>query len=350
MSKDEFWIEHRATDRHGKVPEWFKSTDELGNPVDPSLNYWRRIQWSRSQFTKHHRYLVETFNYQWTEGTLIGELRRLLEERRVNLSELSTDEVVRRAYGLLPKRNPMEDLAFSFINKAKSSGLGIDDVKAKTSRRALDRRQKAFLDLIIPLWREYESFLKTNEMLDFNDMITLGLEVAKQELGKNHLDDYKYSHILIDEFQDITDTQLEFVKYLLNNGDDTHLFCVGDDWQNIFSFAGSNVNNILQFEKQFPFAEKSEISTNYRCPKNITEASNYIISLNKFQTKKVAIPYSKFSSPIVLVEMPDNLPGIEYERWELAAARNLVKNLIEKREQGDKLLVPVQIRRTNFFS
>ena len=170
---------------------------------------------------------------------------------------------------------------------------------------------------------------------DFNDMIILALEVAR----KNREDlAHKYPYVLIDEFQDITDNQLELIKCIVG-GKDSHLFCVGDDWQNIFSFAGSNIQNILNFDSHFAFPEKSFIGTNYRCPKNVVEASNHLISLNRFQMRKDVTAKSNLSCQIVLVKMPENLTSKEYQNWELNAVKDLLNRLLLKRASGERILV-----------
>src|SRR6267143_2736783 len=153
---------------------------------------------------------------------------------------------------------------------------------------------------MIRVWQEYESILKENDMIDFNDMINYALQVAK---SSKSTDMAKYSHILIDEFQDITSPQLELIKCLLSASEGSTLFCVGDDRQNIFSFAGSNIYNILQFDNAFPYSEKTTLSTNYRCPKNIVEASDSIANLNKHQLARRVASASNTQHPMRLVEM-----------------------------------------------
>ncbi len=190
------------------------------------------------------------------------------------------------------------------------------------------------------VWQEYESRLKENDMLDFNDMINLALEVAKS--GSEKLE--RYSHVLIDEFQDITDPQLELIKCLLSEGGDGTLFCVGDDMQNIFSFAGSNVENILRFGEIFPYPEQTILTTNYRCPRNVVEASNVIASLNRSRIEKIIVAASQENHPIRLVEMPTKSAS-SYEDWEHQTAKQVLDRLIETRRPGEEIMV---LSRYNF--
>ena len=133
----DLWIEHRGVDRHGKVPDWF-AYDEIDKSEDLSSRYQKRVEWSRGQFAKHKHTLVETYHYQWTEGTLICDLKKMLEEHQVVLGELPASEVVSKVYDLLPRNDPLEILTFSFISTAKSNGLGIEDIHQKTETRKLN--------------------------------------------------------------------------------------------------------------------------------------------------------------------------------------------------------------------
>jgi DNA helicase IV len=326
------WIEHWAVSRQGTVPAWFSAKES----VDPSTAYWRGIGWKRQQFQKYRRKLIETYSYQLTENTLIPELTRQLRENHVQLSELSTEEILDRVQMLIPRRDNLNELMFSFISKAKTNGLTIEDVTIRLRQTNWNRKQRVFASLMIRVWREYESLLKEKDMIDFNDMINYALQVAKSSQSGNTIG--KYSHILIDEFQDITDPQLELVKCLLSAGHNSTLFCVGDDRQNIFSFAGSNIYNIIYFGKMFPYAEQTVLSTNYRCPKNIVEASNFVANLNKCKVEKNIVPAMKIERSIRMIEKPGSDARV-YEDWQHEKAKGLLTHLIRQKRPGEEIMV-----------
>jgi len=325
------WIEHWAIDRQGGVPAWFST----GQSVDPSTKYGRGMQWKRYQFQKHRRRVIQTYNYQCAEDTLIPELTRQLKENHVQLRELTIEEILDKVQTLLPRRDTLNELMFSFISKAKTNGLTGVDVTARLRQGSWTRKQRVFASLMIRVWQEYESILRENDMIDFNDMINYALQVAKGPSSKLVS---KYSHILIDEYQDITDPQLELIQCLLSASVGSTLFCVGDDRQNIFSFAGSNIYNILQFENKFPYAEQTVLSTNYRCPKNIVDASNFIANLNKCKVEKNVVPASKFQQPIRLVQKPRNDEKL-YDDWQHEKAKQLVTDLIHQKKPNEEIMV-----------
>jgi DNA helicase-4 len=228
---------------------------------------------------------------------------------------------------------------FSFISKAKTNGLTIGDIRSRLAQGNWGRKSRTFASLMIPVWEKYESLLKENDMMDFTDMINCALQVVKHDSQTP-----RYSHILIDEFQDITDPQLELVKRLLDDGPDSTLFCVGDDRQNIFSFAGSNIYNILQFDNAFPYSEKTTLSTNYRCPKNIVEASDSIANLNKHQLARRVASASNIQHPLRLVEMSGSGALPSYEDWEFQTAKSLLEQLLKSKKPDEEVMV---LSRTN---
>jgi DNA helicase-4 len=330
------WLEHWAIDRKGNVPPWFSSSPG----GDASANYRRGMEWKRGQFKKHGHRLLETFHYQWVEGSLAEQLRRQLLANHVVLKELTREEILARVRDLIPREDSLDELMFSFINKAKTNGLTVDDIRSRLAQRHWGRKPRTFASLMIPVWERYESLLKENDMMDFSDMINCALQVAKQVNGQTP----RFSHILIDEFQDITDPQLELIKCLLSSKPDSALFCVGDDRQNIFSFAGSNIYNILQFDESFPYPEKTLLPTNYRCPKNIVEASDVVANLNKFQLARRVNSASTIQRPMRLIEMPDLEPSPRYEEWELQTAKLLLEQLLGSKKSDEHVMV---LSRTN---
>ena len=326
----DIWIEHWAINREGNVPPWFSH-----NGIDPSIRYRSAMDWKREQFKKHHKRLIETYAYHYVERTLIPETRKLLVKNGVELKEMTMRQILDCIQNLIERKEPVYDLMLSFIDKAKNNGLSLDDVKTRLENGTWNLMQRSFALLMVRVWEEYESMLKDNDMIDFNDMINLALEVVRNQVAS--IDD-NYKHILIDEFQDITNPQLEIIKCLMQKHKESTLFCVGDARQNIFSFAGSNIYNILHFDKRFPFPEVTNLSTNYRCPKNIVEASNQIANLNAMKIESQVQAASQEEYQITLVEMPD-FSTRKYEDWEFEKACEVINRILIDRKKGETILV-----------
>ncbi|WP_066336458.1 UvrD-helicase domain-containing protein [Flavobacterium crassostreae] len=159
-------------------------------------------------------------------------------------------------------------------------------------------RVRHFYALAIPIVEEYIEYTTNKSYLDFNDLIS-----RSASLFENHEDiankyKSKYQYILVDEFQDVNNLQVELIKHLLT--DETQLFCVGDDWQSIYGFRGSNVDYIVDFEKYFPNSKVVKLDQNYRSTQNIVGASNEVIKHNKFKVEK-EIHSSKISEHKIVV-------------------------------------------------
>jgi ssDNA-binding Zn-finger/Zn-ribbon topoisomerase 1 len=137
--------------------------------------------------------------------------------------------------------------------------------------------------LALGVYGKYQDYLRNEDRIDFNDMINLAVELAKRESQK-YLN--KYEHVLVDEFQDISYQRLELIKCFVNENSNTKLFCVGDDWQSIYQFTGSDVRFFVNFKDYFPNPEITYLNSNYRSSQTIVGMSNELIANNKKQIMK----------------------------------------------------------------
>ena len=100
----------------------------------------------------------------------------------------------------------------------------------------------------------------------------------------------KFRYILVDEFQDISSGRAKLISALQDYNSDVQIFCVGDDWQAIFRFAGSDINLMKNFGENFGVFERSDLTTTFRCEDKITtEATDFILK-NDFQYQKQLNP------------------------------------------------------------
>lgn len=167
------------------------------------------------------------------------------------------------------------------IIKIENSNPGEILKKALTDQH---ERTRTFYSLAIPLIKKYKQYCINKSYLDFNDLISETVQLLKNHQDIIHKLTDKYKYILVDEFQDVNSLQVELIKRLLTN--DTTLFCVGDDWQAIYGFRGSNVGFILEFERHFPGAQVIKFDINYRSTQHIVGASNEVIRKNVFKIDK----------------------------------------------------------------
>ena len=137
---------------------------------------------------------------------------------------------------------------------------------------------------VAQVYREYQAALKSNNALDFDDLLVKTVELF-QNCG-DVLESYqeKFRYIMVDEYQDTNTVQFKFVSLLAARYG--NLCVVGDDDQSIYKFRGANIGNILGFERVFPDAKVIRLEQNYRSTKNILNAATEVIANNAARKEK----------------------------------------------------------------
>ncbi|HJB76486.1 MAG TPA: UvrD-helicase domain-containing protein, partial [Candidatus Oscillibacter avistercoris] len=160
------------------------------------------------------------------------------------------------------------------ISHSKDQYESIEDF-AKRAEAANDWRMKDYARI----YAAYEKRLRTANALDFDDIIFLTVTLLQQE--PEVLDYYqrKFRYVLVDEYQDTN--HLQYLLTSLLAGGYQNLCVVGDDDQSIYRFRGANIENILNFEEQYPKARTIRLEQNYRSTQNILDAANAVIRNNQ---------------------------------------------------------------------
>ena len=166
------------------------------------------------------------------------------------------------------------------INLIKSNGYDIATVRNLNHAGSNTQANNILLSLLEPIFNAYCKYLSDHKEIDFNDMINLASEYVRQ--GK-YINPYKY--VIVDEYQDVSKARFTLLDCLRKSGD-YELFCVGDDWQSIYRFAGSDIGFILNFSKYWGATEVSKIETTYRFSQKLIEISGGFIMQNPVQIKK----------------------------------------------------------------
>ena len=182
------------------------------------------------------------------------------------------------------KLNP--NFAINFISKCKQELLLAKDSK----KLSVD-----YLPIFHQVYQKYEDKLKSNQAVDFDDLILLPHLLLKKDLETRKILQNRWKHILIDEFQDTNPVQFEFVrllcpaknlKSLSKEIPDSSIFVVGDDAQSIYGFRGSKIEIILNFEDEYPTTKEIILNQNYRSTQPILDLAEKILSHNPSQKKK----------------------------------------------------------------
>ena len=155
---------------------------------------------------------------------------------------------------------------------------------------------------------EYNAELRRQNAVDFGDIILLTLELFEgaPDVREKYARQFKY--IMVDEFQDTNNAQMQFLKSLTLGQDAPNICCVGDDDQSIYSWRGAEIKNILDFDKTFPGAQIIRLETNYRSTGNILGAANSLIRHNDGRLGKDLRPSDEKSvgEPVYVLTVPSN--------------------------------------------
>lgn len=158
------------------------------------------------------------------------------------------------------------------LSKAKNQFLFPEDLEKKNDNKGLN-------EFLPEIYKLYQKILTANNALDFDDLLIKPLELFEKfpEIQQKYAEKFKY--IIIDEYQDTNKPQYLFVKKLAEAHN--NIYVVGDEDQSIYGWRGADINNILNFNKDFPSAKVFKLEENYRSNNNILKASNALISNNK---------------------------------------------------------------------
>jgi len=321
------YIEHWGLNKENKVPDWFTiSTEE----------YLELKEWKLEQFEKHNKNLVETWDYERLSEVLIPKLKVKLKQKISNIEfkPLTYKELVEKTDAFKDKRNEIINLVGNFIKISKCNFFTVQDINERITKRKYSKKQKLFGELALEVYNRYQDYLKKENRIDFNDMINLAVELAKKVPEKYF---NKYDHVLVDEFQDISYQRLELIRNFVNENSNTKLFCVGDDWQSIYQFTGSDVRFFVNFNDYFPNPEITYLNSNYRSSQTIVGMSNELIANNKNQIAKETHSTHDLGMQPVFIDFTSNFNydnKIQYEN-----IYNLIQILLDGEVKPSEIMV-----------
>lgn len=281
------YLEHFGVDEHGLVPSWF-AKDKNMTYEEACKQYNDGITWKIAAHQKFGTQLICTSSADFDKGDICDKLRALLSDVGVPLCERSDEEL----YALmLPKGSRREKsfirLIATFVSLLKTSCKSPEEVLRQMNSSADERNYFTAKKIFMPVYDLYESLLSQRGQIDFTDAIIKATELC------NAMDAVGYEHIIVDEFQDISVDRYNFLKALRKGNPPARLYCVGDDWQSIYRFSGSDMSLFNQFSDYFGLTEISKIETTYRFGEPLVSMSAHFIQANSAQISKQIRPYNQ---------------------------------------------------------
>ncbi|MFA6177768.1 MAG: UvrD-helicase domain-containing protein [Candidatus Paceibacterota bacterium] len=164
--------------------------------------------------------------------------------------------------------------------------------------------------IVAQVWNLYEKQKMKENSLDFDDLLLKATKLLKENAEIRKIYQEKWEYIHVDEYQDTNEVQYLMSKLLSENN--KNICVVGDADQNIYSWRGANLKNILSFEKDYPNAKIILLEQNYRSTQNILEAANEVIKKNKYRPDKNLFTKNVEGEKISLYEALDETDEAEF--------------------------------------
>ena len=262
--------------------------------------YIEGMEWKRKVHEEFETILIETYSYEREEGRLLEALAEKVAPYvtlRPRPREIIFDRIME-----MNQIDGFVQLLGSFLRNFKSGGYTLEDSARKAEKAKLGRRASVFLSVFAPVLQSYEESL--DGRIDFEDMVLRAAKYVETGRFKS-----TFGHILIDEFQDISRSRARLVNALLMQRDDARLFAVGDDWQSIYRFAGSDIHLMRKFGEEFGGefdGEKAvhrtvDLGRTFRSVDKIAFAARRFILRNPTQLTKTIIPAGTTDKPAINV-------------------------------------------------
>ena len=197
------------------------------------------------------------------------------------------------------KRLQIDEKAFPA--RALSSAIGSAKNEMMTPEEYNSTASSPTQKTAAQVYPVYESLLRENKALDFDDLILSTVKLMKTVKEVREKWQNQFSYIMIDEYQDTNSAQYNLVKLLTSSK--KNVAVVGDDWQSVYSWRGADFRNILNFEKDYPGCAIIKLEQNYRSTKSILEAANAVITKNQQRSDKKLWTESEGGLPVQIIQV-----------------------------------------------
>lgn len=310
------------------IPEYWKIS-WLGYKatMDKKREHWKLHNQKNPQ---NPVYLIETSIADLKYGRDYFEniIRSKLSNIGIFLNKLDGEELYKRLDSIHLAK--MTGMFMQFIQKAKKQRLSPDDLDKKISH-VRNERVRTFSELANNVYSEYSNELIKTKSIDFDDLIERAIKIIHNTHGnceinieKNRnikLNDIKY--LMIDEYQDFSLLFFELINSIRTYNKKIRLFCVGDDWQAINAFAGSNLRYFNNFNQYIDASEHKSLLKNFRSLFNIVEFANYFMrgkgekaqAHNQHNGLHHGLIYKCYTNSIFIQQRP-NMKGSVEEKFD----------------------------------
>ncbi|MCF0184783.1 MAG: UvrD-helicase domain-containing protein [Bacteroidaceae bacterium] len=247
---------------------------------------------------RHNTDLIYTFSSYRDKKPLLEHLQEQLIKHGFTLTPRSSREVFEQIVNSEENRyiSKFVNLVCVFIRNFKTNGYTADDFHRFRAKH-INERSKLFLTICEQCYLEYAKCLKEKNAIDFEDMINESSRILREEELRGNKLDFKY--IIVDEYQDISRQRYNLTKEL-SKLCDAKIIAVGDDWQSIYAYAGSDITLFTHFTETFGYGLQLNITKTYRNAQEVIDIAGGFIQKNNEQLKKALISPKHITDPIII--------------------------------------------------
>ena len=247
---------------------------------------------------QHNTDLIYTFSSYNDRASISSHLEKALIEHGFEINRRSNEEIVKKLIASEENKyiNRLLFLVINFIRNFKVNGYDERDFD-RLSLTTGNVRTKLFLDIAHACFLEYKRFLVENHAVDFEDMINESARVLDEVKDMKQKLDFKY--LIVDEYQDISRQRFDLVK-AFSEVTDAKVMAVGDDWQSIYAFSGSDITLFTRFEETMGYAKLMKIVKTYRNSQEIIDIAGNFIQKNATQITKSLVSPKHIEEPVII--------------------------------------------------
>ena len=289
------WLEHYALTESGY--------NRIFTPQQIA-KYKKEIRDKRALHATYHTNLLETWSFYNDRRPLLDHLKETLEKEGFILKPRNLDEVYRKIVETGKDKYIYKLIFFmmNFIEQYKTTGYdagGFEILRKKTD----NPRALLFLDIAEQVYHHYQATLKKNNEIDFADMIN-DAHAYLHEIEQQGIE-LPYKYIIIDEFQDIARQRFNLTKRL-SEITKAKVVAVGDDWQSIYAFSGSDITLFTRFLELMGAGTELKITHTYRNSQELIDIAGGFVQKNAAQIRKQLISPKHLKDPVLIREFDDS--------------------------------------------
>lgn len=246
---------------------------------------------------------LETYSHENKNGRFLESFKIKLQKAGVKLKPIDAREVFEAIVNQEKSSfyTDFKKLMETFVGLFKSNGyqqkkfgeFRTTSLQKHQNNPFMAERERLFFDVVENVYLHYQEELSRQGVIDFNDMIIDACNAVS-------LVPFSYRYIIVDEYQDISQSRYKLIQAIKDKCS-ARLLCVGDDWQSIYRFAGSDLDLFTSFESYFGCTEVMRIEKTYRNSKELIDVAGDFVMRNPRQLRKQLKSDKRLEKPVVLM-------------------------------------------------